>query len=225
MKYVTTLLSRNSVQYVFRGDQRYIRTFIGGVLWNFIWFGIPLFILAGYYSAVIRNTTNIETDTPPEFTISDTFEMGVDGFKLLSVLLVYFLAPIALFYSLLAANVVSHGGFAVSEWPVAELLGVSIAVLLSYSVIVYVTPGVVIRVAETQQIRSGFNVKPLSKLWLSTTYAVTVGTFVLKSIVIGWVLITVPLVTLGLGAILYPFILFLYFTHISHHFGALKTTP
>lgn len=221
-EYMTAVASQESIQYVNRGEQRVFRTFIGGLLWNIAWFGVPLCILVGYYAAVIRHSNRIGTDSPPEFTIENAFEMGVDGLKTLTVLLTYFITPIVLFYMLLATNAVTHGMFAVSDWAVPELLGVTVLTLFSYSVIVYVTPGIVIRVADTQLIRSGFNLKYLSSLWTSKTYFVTVTVFMLKSILVGWVLIALPIITLGVGAVLYPFVVFVYFMHVSREFGQLK---
>lgn len=219
------VMAVDSIQYLFTGEQPGIRTLVGGVLWNFAWFGVPFVIVLGYYLSVIRNTNlnDERINTPPVFTFSNLSAEAVNGLRLLSVLFVYMSTPIIIFYIVLAVSVYTPAaGVNVSEWAITGLIGVAIIMLLSYSIVLYVTPGVVILIAEKQTLWAGFNLKQLGEMCINKAYAMTMLVFVVKSIVFGWVLVTVPVITVGVGVILFLFFVFLYFLHVSYEIGKLK---
>lgn len=200
----------DGLSYPNNGENPVAQYIIGGALWFFTFFVIPLFLITGYHLATLREVIN-GSDTPPSFDDWGTY--AVDSVKYVVVYLAYTIVPFILI------GIASYFAMIHTSGPGLVgtlLLLVTLVVALG---IMYTLPGVTAEYAASQSIASAFDIPKLTTLWASTDYLFASIIAIFAGIAITVVFSIIGMITFGIGYLLYPFVYFYYFQFCAYVYG------
>lgn len=206
------------LSYPVKGDNALGRIVIGGLLGFFSWLVVPAFALLGYLVWVLEGAARNDPD-PPAF--EDWGEMLGDGLKAFVVTLVYGIVPFAL---LVFGMVVAMGGAASGSDSAAGLLG-SVGLLtvllglVAMFLLYYLIPAALTNMAVEGDVGAAFDWATLKQVLLSGDYLVAWLLPFAIGLVANIVTFVLVLLTVGIGALLVPFIQFYVQVSIFFMFG------
>ncbi|MEZ3143232.1 DUF4013 domain-containing protein [Halobaculum sp. MBLA0143] len=206
---------RDAIEFPVRGDDAAKTILIGGLLSVFGVLLVPVIPLVGYLQQVFR-TTAAGDETPPVF--DDVEGLFADGLRAVAVSLVYFALPllvglftfVAVAMFVPAAFVSAGSGAdpgavsAVGGVVVFALLGLGLLSTLWTLAASYLLPPALARVAETDEVRSGFALRSVWDTAATMEYLTAWLLAVLVGVVASAVFSAVAAPTL-VGGLLVPF--------------------
>jgi hypothetical protein len=204
------------LSYPLRGDSALGRFIIGGLLVFFSFLVVPAIPLLGYLTEVLGSAARDEAEPPAFENWSSLFAIGL---KALVVSIVVGVVPVLVLGvslgSTIAALAEPNSAGVLAGIGVAGLLASALVFLILY----YLLPATLTNLALGRTIGSAFDVGSLRRTLLSPNYLLAWLVPVVIAIAVNLLTAALVALTLGLGALLVPFVQFYTNVAIFYMFG------
>lgn len=202
------------LSYPLRGDSELGRFIIGGLLVFFSFLVVPAIPLLGYLTEVLGSAARDEPEPPAFENWSSLFAIGLKALVVSIVVGVVPVLGVSLGSTIVALAEPNSAG-------VLAGIGVagSLASALAFLILYYLLPATLTNLALGRTIGSAFGVGSLRRTLLSPNYLLAWLVLVVIALAVNLLTAALVALTLGLGALLVPFVQFYTTVAIFYMFG------